>query len=167
MKDNLQFLCNLPIYKHEQPFELYGFPEQQCDVRTNCKFESKDVNVTDARLVRDLDITSYGFTFLKHKSACPLESKHFETVGGETTVLKQYLEETIELVKDMFTPLDVICFDWRFRRRDPKVSGRIPPRALKDIRHFALPTGDVVHCGKSLVHFMFHGTSAAWLSDFN
>lgn len=113
MKDNLQFLCDLSVYQDEQPFELYGFPEQQSDTRTNCKFESRDVEVTDARLLDDITIASYGFAFVKHKSACPLEADHFETVGGDKTVLMQYLEETIGLVKDMFTPVDVICFDWR------------------------------------------------------
>ena len=113
MKDSLQFLCNLPIYQEEQPFELYGFPKQQSDTRTNCKFESKDVGVTDARLVDDIAIASSGFAFVKHKSACPLEAKHFEEVGGDNTILMQYLEETIDLVKDMFKPVDVICFDWR------------------------------------------------------
>ena len=38
----------------------------------------------------------------------------------------------------------------QFRRRDPKADPGIPPRDLKDIRNFALPTGDVVHCGKPL-----------------
>ncbi len=113
MKDRLQFLCNLPLYQDEQPFELYGFPEQQSDTRTNCKFESKDVDVTDARLVGDIAIAKHGFTIVQHKSACGLEAKHLEAVGGDKAVLVQYLEETISLVKGMFAPVDVICFDWR------------------------------------------------------
>ncbi|TPX09380.1 uncharacterized protein E0L32_009424 [Thyridium curvatum] len=76
-------------------------------------------------------------------------AEYFEKVGGEKTVLMAYLEETLQLVKDIFQPVNAICFDWRFRRRDPTVSGRIPPRALEDIRSFALPTGDVVHCDYS------------------
>ena len=115
MKDNLTFLCNLPIYQDEQPFELYGFPEQQSDTRTNCQFEAKDIDVTDARLSNDITIASHGFVFVKHNSACPLEAKYFETVGGDKTVLTQYLEETISFVKDMFRPVDVICFDWRVK----------------------------------------------------
>lgn len=41
MQDNLQFLCDLPLYDTDQPYELYGFPEQQSDTRTNCRFEVK------------------------------------------------------------------------------------------------------------------------------
>ncbi|KAI0182242.1 hypothetical protein EV127DRAFT_493346 [Xylaria flabelliformis] len=149
MIDHLQYLCDLPIYREEQPYELYGFPEIQSKTRTNCDFETKEVTVTDCRDAKGITLQGHGFMFLKHESAFSLEAKYLETVDDDTTILMGYLEETTQLVRKLLKPADVICFDWRFRRRDPMVSGRIPPRALKDIRNFALPTGDVVHCDYS------------------
>ncbi|KAL2131081.1 hypothetical protein VTI74DRAFT_5577 [Chaetomium olivicolor] len=148
MKDNLRFLCELPIYQEEQPYQLFGFPEQDSIACENCEFEAKDVEVADAREC-EVTIAEHGFTFVCFKSACPLVARHFETVGGDPTVLMQYLEETIGFARAIFKPLDVVCFDWRFRRRDPRTGPGIPPRNLNDIRNFALPTGDVVHCDYS------------------
>ncbi|KAK3364322.1 hypothetical protein B0T25DRAFT_61125 [Lasiosphaeria hispida] len=149
MKDNIQFLRELPIYQEEQPYQLYGFPNQDSLARENCEFEAVDVEVIDTR-EHPVTIQDHGFAFVRFKSACDLNAKHFETVGGDPTTLMQYLEETIGFIRNMFEPLDVVCFDWRFRRRDPKASPGIPPRDLKDIRNFALPSGDVVHCDYSM-----------------
>jgi hypothetical protein len=172
MQDSLQFIRELPLYQREQPYELYGYPEEQFESQTNCKFETKYVDAKDCRRHDDVSIEKHGFMFKSHPSACPLDAKYFETVGGDQSVVRQYLEETIELIRETFKPVDVICFDWRvshlhrhwkleatsgfhiyhaqkFRRRDPGASAKIPPRDLKDIRNFALPTGDVVHCGKA------------------
>ncbi|KAF2181560.1 hypothetical protein K469DRAFT_692027 [Zopfia rhizophila CBS 207.26] len=148
MLDNLQYLCDLPVYKSEQPYELYGFPEKQSTTHTNCEFESKPVSVTDVRNVSTA-LETHGFMYLRHVSECELDAKHFETVGGDQSVVESYLCETIELVRGVFEAVDVVCFDWRFRRRDPTASGKIPPRELKDIRNYALPTGDIVHCDYS------------------
>ncbi|KAK0615088.1 hypothetical protein B0T17DRAFT_510897 [Bombardia bombarda] len=148
MKDNLKFLLDLPIYQEEQPYELFGFPSEASIDDENCEFETKDIEVTDARECQ-VTIADHGFTFVRLKSGCPLAAKYFETVGGDPTVVMKYLEETVEFARARFKPQDIICFDWRFRRRDPKSTQGIPPLDPKDIRNFALPTGDVVHCDYS------------------
>lgn len=112
MKDNIQFLRELPLYQEEQPYQLYGFPDQNPLARENCEFEAKDVEVIDVR-EHPVTIPDHGFAFLRFKSSCELEAKHFETVGGDPTVRTQYLEETIDFVRNMFKPLDIVCFDWR------------------------------------------------------
>ncbi|KAK0721255.1 hypothetical protein B0T21DRAFT_373274 [Apiosordaria backusii] len=149
MKDSLKFLCELPIYQKEQPYQLVGYPDQEATSKgENCVFEVKEIDVRDAR-EHSVTIDSHGFAFFHFKSSCELAVKHFETVGGDNTVLAQYLEETVEFVRSTYNPVDVICFDWRLRRRDPKTGPGIPPRDLKDIRNYALPSGDVVHCDYS------------------
>ncbi|KAK3338669.1 hypothetical protein B0T25DRAFT_636407 [Lasiosphaeria hispida] len=150
MKDNLQFLRDLAIYQEEQPYQLFGLPRsnQEAITSENCEFEARDVEVADAREC-EVAIANHGFAFVRFKSSCPLAATNFETVGGDPTVVTQYLEETVDFARAMFKPVDIVCFDWRFRRRNPKTSPGIPPRDLKDIRNFALPTGDTVHCDYS------------------
>ncbi|GAW19497.1 hypothetical protein ANO14919_089840 [Xylariales sp. No.14919] len=113
MKNHLQYLCDIPVYQEEQPYELYGFPESQSRTSTDCKFETKEVDVTDCRDLEGVTIQTHGFMFMEHKSAFSLEARHFETVNGDSTVLIGYLNETIQLVKELLDPVDVICFDWR------------------------------------------------------
>lgn len=115
MQDLLQFLQDLPIYKHEQPYDLYGYPEQQSETQTNCEFENKAVTVIDAREGIPPTIETHGFMYFQHQSSCELDAKHFETVGGENKVVVEYLAETIDLVQRMLNAVDVICFDWRVR----------------------------------------------------
>lgn len=114
MHDTLQFLCELPVYKEEQPYELYGFPEQQSEKRTNCIFEAKAVTVADVRNMNDApQLEEHGFKFIQHISSCRPEASHFETVGGDKTIQLAYLEETIALVQHELKATKVICFDWR------------------------------------------------------
>jgi len=113
MQNFLQFLQDLPVYKREQPFDLYGYPEQQADTQTNCQFETKAVTVTDARENITPTIETHGFMYLKHESSCELHAKHFEAVGGDNKMVMEYLCETVDLVQRLFNAVDVICFDWR------------------------------------------------------
>lgn len=112
MKDNLQFLSELPIYQQEQPYQLFGFANQDSIASENCEFEAKDIEVADARECK-VSIADHGFTFARFRSACPLAAKHFETVGGDKTVVMDYLRETIDFARTMFKPLDIVCYDWR------------------------------------------------------
>jgi hypothetical protein len=112
MKDNLQFLYELPIYQEEQPYQLIGFANQGSIASENCEFEARDIEVADARECK-VTIADHGFTFAHFKSACPLAAKHFETIGGDKTVVMDYLKETIDFARTMFNPLDIVCYDWR------------------------------------------------------
>ena len=117
MRDNLQFLCDLPIYKDEQPYELYGFPEKESDKQTNCNMETRTVTVLNVRdMAEALDIEEHGFKFIQHASNCDLEPTHFEVVGGDQRELMAYLDESIELVRSELHATKVICFDWRVSR---------------------------------------------------
>lgn len=118
MRDVLQFLADLPLYQLEQPYELYGFPDKESQKRTNCKFESKSVEVIDIRELETNEkpkLLHQGFQLLRHVSQCPLQAKHFETVGGDKSVQMAYLEETIALVQRELNASKVVCFDWRVR----------------------------------------------------
>ncbi|KAK4664161.1 uncharacterized protein QC763_0083050 [Podospora pseudopauciseta] len=149
MRDSLKFLCELPIYQEEQPYQLVGYADQEATPQgENCVFEAKEIDVQDAR-EHPVTLQTHGFAFFQFKSGCELAARHFETVGGDNSILTKYLDETVEFVRKMFKPVDIICFDWRLRRRDPTTGPGIPPRDLKDIRNYALPSGDVVHCDYS------------------
>lgn len=115
MQERLRFLCDLPEYSIEQPFDLYGYPEQSSETQTNCKFEDKPVNVYDIRNNFEPSIESHGFMRYKHQSRCDLDPKHWETVAASSDVVTEYLNETVDLVRTLFQPVDVICFDWRVR----------------------------------------------------
>ncbi|KAF2810716.1 uncharacterized protein BDZ99DRAFT_462061 [Mytilinidion resinicola] len=151
MQDVLKFLCKLPLYESVQPYDLYGYPEQQAETQSNCQFEAKPVSTRDIRELGNTTIETHGFTYFHHESKCDLNSKHFEEVKADKTVVQEYLYETIDMVRKKLDAVDVICFDWRFRRRDPKVAGKIPPRDINNIRSWALPSGDVTHCDYSAV----------------
>lgn len=113
MRDSLKFLCELPIYQEEQPYQLVGYPDQEATPQgENCVFEAKEIDVRNAR-EHPVTLQTHGFAFFQFKSGCELAARHFETVGGDNSILTKYLDETVEFVRNMFKPVDVICFDWR------------------------------------------------------
>ena len=111
----LNFLSDLPIYKTEQPYELYGFPEQTSELQTNCRFDNvKDVVIHDVRdRMDEFTLDGAGFTFIRHTSQCELKAEHFETAPEGNDVVTAYLEETMNLVKGYLGADHIVCFDWR------------------------------------------------------
>ena len=113
MQATLGFLVNLPMYQNVQPYQILGFHEH--DGKTNCVYHDKELSVQDARnKIDDFNLYKHGFQFVKHKSRFSLEAEHFETLHGQnTSVVFDYVEETMDLVKKLLSASKTVCFDWR------------------------------------------------------
>jgi hypothetical protein len=114
----LTYLSDLPVYENEKLFEIWADNAPTELPRTNTEFtEHGDVLIEDLRyrpIQPDLDST--GFTFLKHESAC-LPRAEDMLAAEPTEMLYQYLEEVIELIKELLQADKVLCFDWRVSQR--------------------------------------------------
>jgi len=115
MKGTLKFLKDLPLYKEEQPYELYGFPESTSSRITNCEFEElSDIDIEDVRgREGDFTIENCGFQFFNAPSSIPLIPENFETPGAHEDVIIAYLKETMGIVEKKLGSPRTICFDWR------------------------------------------------------
>jgi hypothetical protein len=123
MHTSLKFLVDDPIFEDEQPYELFGAvlkPSVKPPPKlTNCSYHVKTgVTIKDVRDCKsDFSLDEQGFTFVKHRTSCPLSAEHFEATGRdpENQVVLSYLYETIALVEQQRLPKKVICIDWRVR----------------------------------------------------
>jgi hypothetical protein len=147
----LRFALDLPVFKKEVPFELFGYPTPTSDRITNVEFTTIDeIKINDVRdLQPEPTIDTMGFQYIKHQSRCPLEPKYFERAGTEiegNPVVLDYLDETIGVVKSQFQADKVICFDWRFRRTGAPTNIIPEPDDIYDIRLQAVTPGHDIHC---------------------
>lgn len=113
MTATLKYLADLPLYRVEKPYSLYGFPEDVTP-KSNCEFEIRsDITVQNARgREKDFTLEGCGFEFHTTPSKCRLTAKVFENQSERNTVW-QYLNETIDHVRSQLKADKVLCFDWR------------------------------------------------------
>lgn len=111
MQVDLTHLTKLRLYEREKPYELW-LPTGPGVAKTNCAFSSSRVLLRDVRS-KDLKCTidTTGFEFVNHVS----QNKNLLTGGDEglESAVLPYLEETLELVRKIFSAHKVIVNDWR------------------------------------------------------
>lgn len=113
MTAKLKYISDLPLYKQEKPYTLYGLPDDIVP-HSNCHFEIRDdVRVSSARgRETDFSLENCGFEFHTAPSKCRLTANVFENYS-EREAVSQYLQETIEFAKLHLQATKVLCFDWR------------------------------------------------------
>ncbi|KAK4221670.1 hydroxylase/desaturase CTB9 [Podospora fimiseda] len=152
MLTQLRFAQDLEIFQKEVPYEIFGHPTPTSDRITNCKFETiGGVEIQDVRdVAQDYSLNTTGFAFMHHESKCRLNPKDFEKAGNSlenNPAVLAYLEENIELIRDLVGGEKVICCDWRFRRAGAPPS--VVPDGLDhtfDLRFKAVAPGYDIHC---------------------
>lgn len=116
----LQHLQDLPEYKSEQPYELYGYPTPNSPPHSNFVHELCEVDLVDARgKESQYNIDTQGFTWVKHQSKYELLAEHFESAEHGNAVVSAYLEETNKLVQQHMGVEQVCVMDWRVSRSSP------------------------------------------------
>lgn len=116
MITTLKFLAESPRFEYEKPYEMFGYPQIPAEQRSNCTYVTfKDIQLSDVRgSDNDFSLEECGFQFIKHESRCRLSSKHFEMPGDDPSpVVGDYLEETMDKVREHLKASKVVCFDWR------------------------------------------------------
>ena len=114
MKATLSYLVDLPTYEHEKPYELWlppdSLPEKDFPP-TNCEFEEHPgIEILDIRTSKiACTFKTTGFKYLFDRLG--LEDPH--VLVKKEDVRRDYLEHTIDLIKQEFEAEKVICFDWR------------------------------------------------------
>lgn len=113
MTATLKYLADLPSYREEKPYTLYGFPEGVAP-KSNCEFETRDdVAVHNARGCEEkFTLDRSGFEFHTAPSNCRLAAQVFESSLERESVWR-YLKETIEYSQHQLEASKVLCFDWR------------------------------------------------------
>jgi hypothetical protein len=112
----MKFLKELPLYKDVQPYKLHGFSEPSEEQQTNCVFEEiKDVVAEDLRgSGKTCSLEVEGFEFMKAPISCSLSAEVFERDGLDTNdILRDYIQETMDLVKERLRAPIVVTIDWR------------------------------------------------------
>lgn len=112
----LSYLKKLPIYESVKPYQLHGFTELSKEQQTNCVFEElTDVVAEDLRDARDdCRIEKEGFEFRKVPTRCALNPQIFEREAPDfNEIVQDYLQETMEVVRERFNACGVVTIDWR------------------------------------------------------
>lgn len=112
----LNYLKELPIYESVKPYQLNGFTELSKEQQTNCVFEElTDVVVEDVRDARyDCRIEKEGFEFMRAPTRCALNPQVFEREAPDVNgIIQDYLQETMEVVRERFNACGVVTIDWR------------------------------------------------------
>ena len=165
MTAKLKYISDLPLYKEEKPFTLYGFPDDLVP-QSNCHFEIRDdVRVNNAR-GREADFTldNCGFEFHTAPSTCRLTAQVFEN-PLEREAVWQYLKETIDFAQHHLRATKALCFDWRvgrlgscaktvadttqFRRSGADCGVNDQLNDLENARYRALAPAALMHCGNA------------------
>ena len=119
MTFTLKFLKDLPIYQDVQPYRLHGYPELSEEQQTNCVYEEiSGIHVEDLRNCKRMPrFEVEGFEFMNAPSRCNLSAEVFETEDSDMNkIVQDYVEETMQLVKDRLHSRSVITIDWRVSR---------------------------------------------------
>jgi hypothetical protein len=117
MLASIEFLADLPLYKHTQPYELYAYPNNGSHKESNCEFKTAEIEVSDIRGKHaDYSIANNSFTIVKQATKCVLDASVLEKAPEGNEVVNEYLKETMEIVKENLGGTKVICFDWRVCR---------------------------------------------------
>lgn len=113
------YLKDLPIYESVKPYQLHGFTELNKEQETNCVFEDfTDVVVEGLRDTRDdCRVEKEGFEFMRAPTRCALNPQVFEKDAADASgIIQDYLQKTIEIVRERFNACGVIAMDWRVLR---------------------------------------------------
>ena len=111
---NLSFLSDIPLYDMEKPYTLFMQP-QEAIKQSNCVFFDQNcIPVKDLRgHEHSVTLEKNGFTFLRHTSRLTPSSHAFQSTRSGDPFVKNYLEETMQLIKSYVEADRVLCFDWR------------------------------------------------------
>ncbi|KAH8586902.1 hypothetical protein B0O99DRAFT_46141 [Bisporella sp. PMI_857] len=141
---SLKFILDCPEYAHQQPYELYGFPDIEPSARTNCKFHMMNVNVRSIReKEQDFKISDAGFQILHHRSQLQLSAEQFESGPDAQALAEKYMTEMMQVVQSELHALKVFCIDWRLRRNQTVANDAKPARDR------ASNVASIVHCDYS------------------
>ena len=110
----LSFLSDIPLYDIEKPYTLFNLP-QEAIKPSNCVFFDQDcIPVKDLRgHEHSVTLEKNGFTFLRYTSRLTPSSYAFQSTRSDDPFVKNYLEETMQLIKSHVKADRVLCFDWR------------------------------------------------------
>jgi hypothetical protein len=112
---SLTHLADIPLWKHEKPYQVDIKGLDPNVPRTNCVYTEPQVKIQDGRaagVAFSLDTT--GFVYLKHNS------KFLPTIAqlkehDQTAAFAPYLRETMDLIKAHTGAEMVVAIDWRVR----------------------------------------------------
>ncbi|KAK0726507.1 hypothetical protein B0T21DRAFT_413836 [Apiosordaria backusii] len=151
MRATLRFLADLPVYDEEQPYTLYGFPED-VGPKTNCVYEDvPGIEINDLRhssTTEQFLLPACGFQLHRQPSASRLRADMFEDFRNRPEV-GAYLEETTHLAMQALNAPRALCIDWRFRRSGSTSGVRDQLDEIGKARHRALAPAGVMHCDYS------------------
>jgi hypothetical protein len=120
----LTHLADIPLWKHEKPYQVDIKGLDPKIPRTNCLYTEHQVKILDGRAggtAFGLDTT--GFVYLKHSSKfLPTISQLREP--DPTAAFTPYLRETMELVREHTGAEKVITIDWRVSRAQRRRESR-------------------------------------------
>lgn len=143
----LKFLKELPLYATVQPYRLHGFPDLPDDQQTNCHYEHvEEVPAIDLRDAAHASrFEDEGFEFVNRPPRSPLRAAIFEdnTTASDQAV-REYVQDTMDMVRKRLRPDSVVAIDWRFRRNDDNAF----PQRLEggDVRKQAIAVATTAHC---------------------
>lgn len=104
---SMNFIADLPLYKTEKPYNCQAKQLPGGEV-SNLVFETRTgVPVQDVRgSEHDFTLQEHGFTFIDHDSTVKGDV-------GSTEFLYAYLEETVDLIRNLYNTDKVTCYDLR------------------------------------------------------
>jgi len=116
----LKFLQHLALYEDVQPYRIHGIPGLKPEDVSNCEYEEiADVLAQDIReLQYDCYIEEHGFEVIRSPSKVPLTANQLQVESPDAdSMIKAYLEETMDLVKKKMSTSSVFTIDWRVSLR--------------------------------------------------
>lgn len=116
MHATFEFLEDLDIYKEEKPYEIWA-PNNTSLAPSKCHFKTRNIKLISARELDELEIPDFkkcGFEWVSVPEAMRLSRDEFRASNDK---IDDYLEKVVEFTKEKLGAENVICFDWRVRRR--------------------------------------------------
>ncbi|RDW67050.1 hypothetical protein BP5796_09799 [Coleophoma crateriformis] len=119
---SLSFLKDDPLYDEEKPYYCAGSLKPEEEVyRTNLNYCSTTVSFHDLRgFQSQLDIERNGFAFIDFPSKIIFD-------GNDNESVRDYMIETMTLLKNKLAAEQCYCYSYRFRRsKQPSMTPDIP-----------------------------------------
>jgi hypothetical protein len=111
-KPAIHFLSDLSLYRTEKPYRIYGIPLPEGAPVSNMEFElHADLQIENVRGAREKDsaaMATHSFCWIDRPSMVKGSESH-----GTEEGMKRYIDETLELVQELFEPERVVCYDYR------------------------------------------------------
>ncbi|RFU26345.1 hypothetical protein B7463_g9993, partial [Scytalidium lignicola] len=98
----MNFLQELHRYQEEQPYEIFGYPNPDSPIISNCEFKAVDgIPLHNAREeMEKFTLDSTGFMFLNSPSKELLTAQAIEDASGGEDAINAFVQETIGFVKE-------------------------------------------------------------------